>query len=352
MFGTSHSLYRRVMLTIEFIYQTISMIFSWFALANFYLAYFFLEQNLKSIHDNRKLPVTPDGPPRISINADPFHGAGYYVMEVFRELYILALIMQFVLSLGNRPQGTKFIYRLSVALFTIIMILITYVAMYGVIYTAVHTEYDKGVKSLLDDAKFRDIVISMASTYGLYFVASFLYFEPWHMFTSFVQYTLWLPSSINILMVYAFCNTHDVSWGTKGDTEMASELGHAKVVQKDGVEEAHIAINTEDVELRYQEYITSLKEVREVKSNKRDAKTKREDNNKVFRTTLVLSWMCTNVILVMVISSEWFANITTQTDTTGSHNYYLSFIFWSVAVLSAFRFIGSTWYRIRFLFHD
>ncbi|KAJ2861026.1 hypothetical protein GGH94_005159 [Coemansia aciculifera] len=351
MFGTSHSLYRRVMLTIEFIYQTISMIFSWFALANFYLAYFFLEQNLKAIHDNRKLPKPSY---RISINADPFHGAGYYVMEVFRELYILALIMQFVLSLGNRPQGTKFIYRLSVALFTIIMVLITYVAMYGVIYTAVNTDYEKGVKSLLEEEKFRDIVISMASTYGLYFIASFLYFEPWHMFTSFVQYTLWLPSSINILMVYAFCNTHDVSWGTKGDTVIEKEHGHAKVVEKDGVEEAHIAINNnaEDIEKSYDEFISTLREPRETKSNKRDAKTKREDDNKIFRTALVLSWMCTNAILVMVISSDWFAEATTKSDLTGSHNYYLTFIFWSVAVLAAFRFIGSMWYRIRFMFHD
>ncbi|KAJ2460239.1 hypothetical protein GGF42_000962 [Coemansia sp. RSA 2424] len=275
-------------------------------------------------------------------------------MEVFRELYILALIMQFVLSLGNRPQGTKFIYRLSVALFTIIMVIITYVAMYGVIYTAVHTEYDEGVKSLLDQEKFRDIVISMASTYGLYFVASFLYFEPWHMFTSFVQYTLWLPSSINILMVYAFCNTHDVSWGTKGDTAISGELGHAKVVEKDGVEEAHIKINNsvEEVERVYVEFINTLKKERPTAVNKRDAKTKREDDNKIFRTTLVLSWMCTNAILVMVISSPWFEEITTQKDDTGSHNYYLSFIFWSVAVLSAFRFIGSLWYRIRFLFHN
>ncbi|KAJ2683125.1 hypothetical protein IWW39_005673 [Coemansia spiralis] len=352
MFGTSHSLYRRVMLTIEFVYQTISMIFSWFALANFYLAYFFLEQNLKSIYDNRKRSV-PESE-KISINADPFHGAGYYVMEVFRELYILALIMQFVLSLGNRPQGTKFIYRLSVALFTIIMVLISYVAMYGVIYTAVHTNYDKGVKTLLEEEKFRDIVISMASTYGLYFVASFLYFEPWHMFTSFLQYTLWLPSSINILMVYAFCNTHDVSWGTKGDTALPGELGHVKVVQKDGVEEAHIAINNnaEDIEKKYEEYIATLRETKEPTKNKRDAKTKREDDNKIFRTALVLSWMCTNAVLVMVISSDWFAEVTTQSDTTGSHNYYLSFIFWSVAALSAFRFIGSLWYRIRFMFHD
>ncbi|KAJ2749729.1 Chitin synthase 4, partial [Coemansia nantahalensis] len=75
MVRTSHSLYRRVMLTIELIYQTISMIFSWFSISNFYLAYFFLEQNLKAIYDSQKTP-NPD-----SLNADPFHGAGYIVME-------------------------------------------------------------------------------------------------------------------------------------------------------------------------------------------------------------------------------------------------------------------------------
>jgi hypothetical protein len=37
------------------------------------------------------------------------------------------------------------------------------------------------------NAAFRDIVISLAATYGLYFFSSFLHFEPWHMFTSFIR---------------------------------------------------------------------------------------------------------------------------------------------------------------------
>lgn len=36
------------------------------------------------------------------------------------------------------------------------------------------------------------------------------------MFTSLIQYLLIAPSFTNILNVYAFCNLHDVSWGTKG----------------------------------------------------------------------------------------------------------------------------------------
>ncbi|KAJ2157787.1 hypothetical protein GGF46_004251 [Coemansia sp. RSA 552] len=350
MFGTTHSLYRRLMLTIELIYQSISMIFSWFAISNFYLAYFFLEQNLKTIFDSQS---TDNPDPK---SADPFHGAGYIVMEIFRELYILALVMQFVLSLGNRPQGTKPIYRLSVLLFTVIMIIMTYVAIYGVVYTAINIDYDNNtVSDLLGEEKFRDILVSVAATYVMYFVASFVYFEPWHMFTSFIQYMLWLPSSINILMVYAFCNTHDVSWGTKGDTTMETTLGSAKIKEKeDGKKYVHMPVATDPEEANkdYEESIALLKSPKEPPSSSRDAATKREDQNKIFRTTLVLAWMSTNIVLAMVISSDWFEKVTTEDDPSGSHNYYLSFILWSVAGLAAFRFIGSMWYRIRFMFHD
>ncbi|KAJ2738152.1 hypothetical protein H4S06_006500 [Coemansia sp. BCRC 34490] len=195
----------------------------------------------------------------------------------------------------------------------------------------------------------------MAATYGVYFLASFIYFEPWHMFTSFLQYTLWLPSSINILMVYAFCNTHDVSWGTKGDTAVASGMGHAKVEKKNGVDIAHVVVasDSDDINLDYDTFIEKLKTKDENKQEApRDAQTKREDQNKTFRTAFVVSWMCSNAVLAMVISSSWFADATTKNDDTGSHNIYLSFILWSVAALSAFRFLGSMIYRIRFLFHD
>jgi cellulose synthase/poly-beta-1,6-N-acetylglucosamine synthase-like glycosyltransferase len=56
------------------------------------------------------------------------------------------------------------------------------------------------------------------------------------MLTSFVQYLLLLPSYVNILLIYAFCNLHDVSWGTKGDNGSSKDLGQAKKVEKDGKE--------------------------------------------------------------------------------------------------------------------
>lgn len=61
-----------------------------------------------------------------------------------------------------------------------------------------------------------------------------MYLDPWHMFTSFFQYLLLLPSYVNILLLYAFCNLHDVSWGTKGDNGAATDLGKVILTTEGG----------------------------------------------------------------------------------------------------------------------
>lgn len=56
---------------------------------------------------------------------------------------------------------------------------------------------------------------------------------------------LFLPAFVNILTVYAFCNLHDVSWGTKGDNS-ASTLGGVKATtNKEGKEEVEIEMLTD-----------------------------------------------------------------------------------------------------------
>lgn len=87
-------------------------------------------------------------------------------------------------------------------------------------------EEHRGIRvgDLYTNAIFRDIVISLSATVGLYVLASVIHvrdirsknygcstltlvkslqLDPWHMVTSFVQYTLIAPSYINILNVYA-----------------------------------------------------------------------------------------------------------------------------------------------------
>lgn len=176
------------------------------------------------------------------------------------------------------------------------------------------------------------------------------------MLTSFFQYMLFLPSFCNILNVYAFCNLHDVSWGTKGDNAAASLGGVVAVKNKDGKETVEVEMITElrDIEINYEKFIRNLAEPRPVEHKSRDSKTKMEDYFKNFRTRVVLSWLFSNLLVVVALSNEAVLKAIQKplllspdnANASTAGNPFLEFIFWSVFGLSLIRFIGSTTYLI------
>src|SRR4051812_6344354 len=56
----------------------------------------------------------------------------------------------------------------------------------------------------MNNGTFANIIVSTLSTIGLYFIMSFLYLDPWHMFTSSLAYFALLPSYLCTLQIYAF----------------------------------------------------------------------------------------------------------------------------------------------------
>ena len=150
------------------------------------------------------------------------------------------------------------------------------------------------------------ILIALAATFGLYFVASFLYLDPWHMFTSFPAYLLTMSSYINILNVYAFCNWHDVSWGTKGSDKAdvlpsaqttKSGDGKAAIIEEPDRPQADI---DSQFEVTVRRALTPY--VEPVVKEKRTL----EDSYKSFRTKLITAWIFSNVGLSIVISDNAF----------------------------------------------
>ncbi len=92
---------RKMMFLVEFFYQTISMIFAWFSIGNFFLVFRILTQALGE--DN--LLGTP----------------GKVLGVVFHWAYMATLITCFVLALGNRPQGSNKFYMTMVYFWVLIM---------------------------------------------------------------------------------------------------------------------------------------------------------------------------------------------------------------------------------------
>ncbi|CAO3700632.1 unnamed protein product [Rhizopus microsporus] len=239
IWSTNHSAGRKVMLSMEFLYNFINLVFSWLGMANFYLTFYFVCKSL----------IVPE--------IDPFgNGWGERVFLTLWYLYIFLFISSFICSMGNRPQGSKWMFTLSVIAYGIIMMYMTFAGGW-----LAYVSLQKGTQLpewnpedpvgnlglLLAQPECRNIVISLLGTYGLYMSSSMLYLDPWHMLTSFIQYLFLLPTYVNILNVYAFCNIHDVSWGTKGDNTTSMDLGVASkaVTNEKGVEAVEVEIQDE-----------------------------------------------------------------------------------------------------------
>ena len=323
---TDHSITRKILLHIEFIYQFISLLFTFFSLANFYLTFYFVAGSLSD--------------PTI----DPFgHSIGLYIFVVLRYACVLLICLQFILSMGNRPQGAKRMYMATLISYSIIMAYTTFAALYIVIHQLKSHALQpiaKGSSAYeLGNNIFTNLIVSTVSTIGLYFLMSFLYLDPWHMFTSSGQYFALLPSYICALQVYAFCNTHDISWGTKGDNVMHTDLGAAKSTGANGTVEVEMPSEQLDIDSGYDVALRNLRDRLEVPVPVVSEIQQQEDYYKGVRTYMVAIWITCNAILGMAVSE-------TYSSTHVADNFYLKFILWAVASLALFRALGSSTFGI------
>ncbi|KAI0514844.1 glycosyltransferase family 2 protein [Xylaria bambusicola] len=315
VWATDHTFARKVLLHIEFVYQFIQLLFTYFSLANYYLAFYFLCGGLSD--------------PKV----DPFgHNVAFYIFTILRYVLILLTAMQFILSLGNRPQGAKKLYMASIVTYSVIMLYTVFATIWIIVHTITS---DGGIK--VGSGTFTNLILSITSTVGLYFLTSFLYLDPWHLFTSSAQYFALLPGYICTLQVYAFCNTHDVTWGTKGDNVIKTDLGGA--VGSGGTVELEMPSEQLDIDSGYDEALRNLRDRVEVPAPGTSEAQLQEDYYRSVRTYMVLIWMVVNVILAMAVSEAYGIHDV-------GNNFYLSFILWSVAVLAVFRAIGSTTFAI------
>lgn len=356
MFGiwrTSHSLARKLWMHIEFLYQAISLIFSWFSIGNFFLVF--------------KILTEAVGDPSMDF------APGHVLSIVLTWVYVCCLVTIFVLSLGNRPKGTHYFYDIIAGFFAVLMAYICFSA----IYVAVRSvEYeickDGGFKPqmMVLDKTFRDLIISLLSTYALYIIASLISLEPWHMITSFLQYILLSPAYINVFNVYAFCNTHDISWGTKGDDKVKLDLGVVKADEK-GKAEVELPTSSSAVDQYYVDEINLLSSPPLKVKEEPSAQDRHTDYYAFFRSSVVLIWLFMNIALIaVVLNVGGFEDITktssstatatatpaataaaaiklavrdtckpVNTATTQTTEIYLAVILWSVAGMAAYRFV-------------
>ncbi|OAR00474.1 hypothetical protein LLEC1_07659 [Akanthomyces lecanii] len=331
-FRSDHSMLRKMAFFIEFVFNTINMIFAWFAIGNFFLVFRILTSSLSA--------------------KDLLGRTGQILSIVFTWLYGVSLMTCFVLSMGNRPAGSGKLYAMMVWFWAVLMIYLMFAAIFisvNAIITDLH-QHNFSIDQLFTNQVFATLIVSVMSTFGIWLIASIIMFDPWHMFTSFLQYMLLTPTYTNVLNVYAFCNTHDVSWGTKGDDKVEKL---PSVNTKDGAGKTDLP-DEGDLNAQYQRevqvFATKFKEIKKPPTAVQ-LQEKQMDYYRGVRTGVVLVWMLTNfAVVAVVLSSAGLEDVTPDTtqaeQRTKRTTIYMAVVLWSVAVLSAFKFIGAMWFLI------
>ncbi|KAF2689872.1 glycosyltransferase family 2 protein [Lentithecium fluviatile CBS 122367] len=341
MYKSGHNLIRMFFFHVQMIYNTFQTILSWFSLASFWLTTTII----------MSLVGTPSADGRRT--AWPF---GNDVTPVFNTIlnyvYLAFLGLQFILALGNRPKGSRWSYMTSFVVFALIQFYIVILSIYLVVQAftnpdsrGIDTSSAKGFfESFTDKAGIGIILLALASTFGLYYVASFLYMDPWHMFTSFPQYLLIMSSYVNILNVYAFSNWHDVSWGTKG-SDKADALPSAKT-EKAG-DGKHTVIEEPDLpqaDIDSQFEATVKRALAPYVPPVESSEKTLEDSYKSFRTHLTTAWIGMNAFLGVAVTTDSlneFGFTSTGTERTAT---FFNLLLTATAILALIRFIGCLWF--------
>lgn len=326
---SDHSLARKLWLQLDFYYQAVTLLVSWFSLALFFLVFRILTRNL--------------GSPDVGFTV------GKYLAVAFLWIYVACIVCTFVLAFGNTPRGTRKFYYCITVFFAVLMVYLTFAAVYLAVSTVklVMRTADTGFTALMlfTNEKFRDLVVSMLSTYLLYAIGAVIHGQPSFMVTSFFQYLLLSPTYVNVLNIYSFCNIHDVSWGNR-DVPQAKDLGTAKVADESGqLVMTVVPASEQEIEEAYLNTVEDLKV-----PPPPEVKPKRQHNDDSYyafiRTITVLAWMLTNAILVAVVLATGGSTDSTWDDYRNS-TIFLTVILWVVAALAAFRLVGSVLYVLQ-----
>ncbi|GAA5916862.1 hypothetical protein JCM6882_007436, partial [Rhodosporidiobolus microsporus] len=322
LFGTQHSKKKVFFLLLQAVYNLLTVLFAWIGLSSYWIFFFVLTKSLE----------------------DPnFKIKNIAVANVFMQyLYMGAVIATFLMSMGNRPKAAKWKYITVMAIFSFTTAYM-FVAAGICVYHA--------VKNSSESLIMAQIVVSLASTYGCYVLASLIHLDPWHLVTSMLQYMLLAPTYINVLNIYAFANLHDFSWGTKDSHKAEIDLGVTRKVNQNEVDMALPADQT-DIDSVYDRSLHNLKTrpmiIPPVLTDKQKEEAVR-DHYQSIRTNILLAWVLTNAVLVATILEGDYASTFSEGGGNGRTQIYLVIILIFVAIMSLIRFVGSTAYQIDLL---
>jgi len=347
IYQSDHSFLRIFFFHIQALFNAVQLFFTWFSLANLWLTFSII------------IDLLPTQGIVIGGNLTVIH----WVNQALKWIYLSFLALQFTLALGNRPKGERTAYTVTLWVYAILAIYLLVCSLWltSLSFKAIPEvlKQHKPLWEIFISPPLGPLMAAMVATFGIYFFASLLYCDPAHMFHSFFQYLCLAPSFINVLNVYAFCNLHDVSWGTKGSdkAEALPSLKSRTTLGGDAPTVEDTTNTQEDLDAAFQETVTRA--LTKDETDMRHERPSMDDENKTFRTRLVVAWMFSNAALALSISNiNGWLNIQDKAITgkeiqewlvqdSNKRNMYFMVLLYGTFMLSMVRFVGCVYYWLQ-----
>ena len=246
-----HSCYRKTIISIQMFYYFFSIMNSWLLVGSFYL---FISISIKSAFGLTLLVWNPG--------------------NAILQFYTLLLIFIAVMAFGVKPHRVNKCFQFITGIMSIYMI--------SAIFTmAVHMNVS---------AYPSWVIYGIAGISGCFVAGSCFHMATFTFIKYMFHYIIMYPTYVNTLYIYAICNIHDVTWGSRPDANTADER-------------------------------------------------KRADEFEEFRTRWVILWAISNISYVILVASL---------STSSEGFYYLYGILLLITAIISIKFIGSLLY----LFHE
>jgi hypothetical protein len=175
---SDHSCCRRMVLTLQFMFNLGNVIIAWLNVGSLFLSLFLIYSlAFKQVGEE----------------------SGKAIMWAFSGSFMVIIMALLLLAMGNKPHEVARVYSTTSIGLGVIMY-------FSIVLSAWH----------LSEGKLDIIVLfGAAATFGVYFLATALHWRLNVAMSSIAQYMFMVPTFITTFAIYSFANLQDISWGTR-----------------------------------------------------------------------------------------------------------------------------------------
>ncbi|KPI37768.1 Chitin synthase 1 [Cyphellophora attinorum] len=227
--------------------------------------------------------------------------------------YVWFLVFQIILALGSRPRDLRYLNLLSALVFCMFSAYILSLSIYSLQALAqsyANAQPYPGSTALFSKSNLTSSILVLAVIFGGPIICSLAHLSAWHILTSWLQYILFAPCFVNLLMLHAFCNWHDVSWGTKG-SDVAQQVTITPALER--ASGRSWTVPGEEFKERPTPLRRLLTRLSSRQSSLNAGLQEQSEAYRKLRTYLLLAWLLSNFAIAVCIGS-WDIEVRTRNE--------------------------------------